>query len=208
MKIKAIVQYVFSPLVAIVMLLSTSFVLAREAGPVVHDVVSRCPEPLSGKIINLDVHNPYALKSDFTSAQWSNHTEILGDSRTNIHYLHTFQWKKSPNVCCHCTSAVLTVNMESNLPGRSATSSDAGNDTITIMRNGVVVLPYNEKVYSSFPFPIHTPATKQWQITGTALKNMCKDGRLSIDVQDDTMVLKNTNLQIRGCCLTDDQGRD
>jgi len=203
MKTKIHAQFVFSPLIVVALLLNANSLFAAEAektiAPLPVPLPSNCPSPINQ---TFDANMPYALQSDFTSVQWNNHIEALNYTGTNKQYLHTFRWKPQSYRCCQCISAVLTVKMESNSAGLSKDDdSDAGNDHINVMRNGVLVTPYSEYIYSNFPFPAHTPVTKQLHITGDALNNMCNDNRLSFVVQDDTKVLGAT-LQLKGCCLT------
>ena len=78
------------------------------------------------------------VSADFNSAQLINYQGALNYPGNDKHYLHTFQWT-NPAECCQCTSAVLTVDMQSNSPGQSPTSPNAGNDGINVMINGVPV---------------------------------------------------------------------
>jgi hypothetical protein len=115
-------------------------------------------------------------------------------------YLHTFVWKHEQR-CCQITSAILTVHMKANQPGQSTSSSDAGNDNISILHAGQVVQPYNERVYSHWPFPAGQTATKTWTLNATALGIINSTGMLTFYVEDDTSVTSAT-LQLSGCCLT------
>ena len=155
-----------------------------------------CPAPFS---ITLDAKIPNVVSTDFSPAHLTNHQEALGYTGTNKIYLHTFVWKPNSK-CCQVTKAVLTVKLKANQKGTSATSPDAGNDTISVIHAGAGVAPYSEKVYSSWPFPAGQTAVKTWNLTGAALLNINTGHLLSFAVQDDTMV-ESATLQLSGCCL-------
>jgi hypothetical protein len=94
--------------------------------------------------------------------------------------------------------------MKSNTPGTTATTADAGNDTIGVtVVGGVGAMPQpGGPVYGpTFPFPAGTLITKTFNITGTALAKLEIGNGLSFGVQDDTMVTSAT-LTLSGCCLS------
>lgn len=147
-------------------------------------VDSGCKAPIT---LNLDANTPYANQSDFSSGSWSNHVQTLGYSGINKQYLHTFKWDRN---CGKIIKAELIVKLKANSSGASATSPDAGNDTIGVYHSGSGV--FGEAVYSNWPFPAGTPGTKQLNLSGAALANMNLNNRLSFVVQDDTSVVSAT----------------
>lgn len=199
MKAKSMESLAFITLLAGVILLATGSFLAQgdeKAGAPCPKTVL-CPAPYH-QIFTAT--SPCAVfEADFTPAQLGAPRACLNDSGGNKHFLYTFQWKM-PTPCCQITQARLTIKMKANSEGRSAKSSDAGNDGITVMYSGASVPPYSESVYSSWPFSQGQTATKTWNLTGVALDNLCHSGRLSFAVQDDTMVL-SASLELCGCCL-------
>ncbi len=159
-----------------------------------------CPRPIS---LTLTATTPNVVNSDFSAAQLGAPRAWLNDPAINKNFLYTFQYAKDER-CCEVTSAILTVRMKANQGGQSKTSSDAGNDGISIMYNGSVVPPFSQAVYSSWSFNVGQTSTKTWTLTGAALANLNATHRLSIYVQDDTMV-QSATLQISGCCLSTSQ---
>jgi hypothetical protein len=159
-------------------------------------IKNNCPKPIS---LTLTATTPNVVNSDFSAGQLGAPRAWLNDPLINKSFLYTFQYAKDEK-CCEVTSAVLTVRMKANQNGHSKTSSDAGNDGIAIMYNAAVVLPFSQPVYSSWSFNAGQTATKTWSLTGAALANLNATHRLSIYVQDDTMV-QSATLQISGCCL-------
>lgn len=170
---------------------------ATAAGEGRGDSKGGCPNPIS-ETINVGPPNLGSFRAD----QLALPRAWLNDSATNKAFLGTFQWKPKFR-CCEITRATLTVNMKSNSAGTSATTRDAGNDTIGVMVGGVGALPQpGGQVYTGpFPFPAGTLVTKTFNITGTALANLDSGGGLSFVVQDDTMVTSAT-LTLSGCCLS------
>ena len=106
-----------------------------EIRPIKTDWPIPCPKEIN---LTLNANTPNVVNADFTPAQLSNYQGQLNYPGNDKYYLHTFQWK-NPAECCQCSSAVLTVNMQSNSAGQSPNSPDAGNDTIYVMINGVPV---------------------------------------------------------------------
>ncbi len=162
---------------------------------------SPCPSPSSFTLTAPSM--PTIYPGDFTqltAAQISNRAG-LNDHSHNKFFLCTFKWDKRK--CCEITKAVLTVKMYSNQNGTGHTSSDAGNDRIGLVHNGVGIgLPASTWVYPATSFPINTPSTISWNITGPALTQLKADGRLSFAVEDDTRV-ESATLVINECCVTE-----
>ena len=154
-----------------------------------------CPAPFS---VTLDAKTPYVLTSDIGSI--TNYQTSLGYTKPDKAYLHTFVWKHERR-CCQVTSATMTVVMKAIQSGQSTTSSDAGNDNISIIHAGVPIPPYNERVFSHWPFPAGQTATKTWTLNPAALGLLNTNGYLTLYVEDDTSVTSAT-LQLTGCCLT------
>ena len=161
-----------------------------------------CPNPIA---VTLTARNPTSFDSaDFTQGDINApRMSGLGDPSHDKVFLYTFQWKR-PNNCCQITRAVLTVVMKANLPGQSKTSSDAGNDRVAIVSQRNLVPPYNDAVYSHWPFNVGQPATYTRVLNAAALNNINQFSRLSFVVEDDTQVVSAT-LQLWGCCLTTTQ---
>jgi len=155
-----------------------------------------CPD---GKTVTLTAVIPNVVDADFTPGQLGNYTPNLNSTQINKGYAHTFEWKPEHR-CCQIVSAKLTVKMKSLSRGRSLTSSDAGNDTITIMTEGFALPGHSAKIYSNHSFSTGNPASKTWSLTGSKLNTLNSLHRLSFFVQDDTAVLSAT-LQLKICCL-------
>src|SRR5947208_2764085 len=143
-----------------------------------------CPAPFS---VTLNANAPYVLPSDLPRG--ANYQTGLNSTEADKAYFHTFVWKHEHR-CCQITSAVLTVKMKALQPGQSNTSSDAGNDNITLWHAGQVVQPYNERIYNglSHPFPAGQLATKSWTLNAAALGILNSTGTLTFGVEDDTSV--------------------
>jgi hypothetical protein len=154
-----------------------------------------CPNP-----VNLTIPVGQPNQADFSAAQWAAPRAWLNDNGKNKHFLGTFHWQPRYK-CCEIISATLTVNMQANQSGQSASSSDAGNDGISVVNAGIAVSPYSGAVYTGpWPFSAGKQVTKTWNITGAALQKLESGGGLSFGVQDDTKVTSAT-LVLRGCCL-------
>ena len=156
-----------------------------------------CPRPIA---LTLTASTPNVVNSDFSATQLGAPRAWLNDPAINKSFLYTFQYAKDER-CCEVTSAILTVKMKANQGGQSKTSADAGNDGIAVMYLGSSVPPFSQLVYSPWPFNAGQTATKTWNLTGAALAHLNATHRLSIYVQDDTMV-QSATLQISGCCLS------
>jgi hypothetical protein len=200
MKTQKARRYVFGTAVMASLLLSAVSALPQqrriEGG---HEVAlparEACPNP---RAWTLNATTPNVFNADFNATQLGLPRAFLNDPAPNKAFLYTFQWR-SDRRCCEITRAVLTVKMKANQGGTSLTSSDAGNDGITIMHSGSAV--QGEAVYTP-PFNSGQPSIKTWPLSGAALHNLKVNGRLSIYVQDDTMV-ESATLQISGCCLSE-----
>ncbi len=158
-----------------------------------------CPAPFN---TTLDAATPQVVNSDFNAAQLANYQGALNYTGNNKAYAHTFIWK--PNTCCCViTSATLTVKLKALEGGVSTTSSDCGNDLISIVGFGGIGLITSERVYSSVipPFPVNTIVTKTFTIQGSALNKLNTEHTLSFFVENDSSVLSAT-LQLSGCCLS------
>ncbi len=153
-----------------------------------------CPNPV---VVTLNVGNP--VQADFSAASWAARVG-LNYAGANKQFLGTFAWTP-PSKCCEIVRAILTVNMKANSAGSSATTSDAGNDTVSVQMTGGAAPPIGGAVYSTWPFAAGATVTKTFTITGTALTKLLNGNGLSIAVQDDTMVISAT-LSLSGCCLS------
>jgi hypothetical protein len=199
MKIQTARRYFFGTAVMATLLLAVSAAAQERriqgANEVALPVREACPNP---RAWTLNATTPNVFTADFNATQLGLPRAFLGDPAPNKAFLYTFQWK-SDQRCCEITSAVLTVKMKANQSCTSLTSPDAGNDGITIMHTGNAV--QGEAVYSP-PCGAGQPAVKTWNLQGAALNNLKANGRLSLYVQDDTMV-ESATLQIYGCCLSE-----
>lgn len=155
-----------------------------------------CPAPFN---VMLNANMPYVLPSDVPTGV--NYQTSLNYTGIDKAYLHTFVWKHGHR-CCQVTSAVLTVHLKANAGGQSNSSSDAGNDDISIVHAGQTVQPHNERIYTGpYPFQAGQTATKTWSLGPAALGVLNSTGTLTLYVQDDTSVL-SADLKLTGCCLT------
>jgi hypothetical protein len=203
MKNQTVVRNVFALALVTASLLTAGPVLAQpQARTVATDAVAlplpaTCPAPFN---VTLNANAPYVLPSDVPRGV--NYQTSLNYTEADKAYLHTFVWKHEQR-CCQITGAVLTVKMKALQPGQSNTSSDAGNDNISIVHGGQIVQPYNERIYTGInhPFPAGQLATKVWTLNAAALGILNSTGMLTFYVEDDTSVLSAT-LQLTGCCLT------
>jgi hypothetical protein len=158
-----------------------------------------CPKPT---YVTLTASAPSVFNADFSSASLGAPRAWLNNTAINHTFLYSFLWKPPVGKCCsNIISATLTVQLKSNQPGSSKTAADAGNDIISIVRNGAGVPGYGGPIYSSFPFPVNQPTTKTFVLTGAELANINTDNRLSFAVEDDTRVVSAT-LQLARCCLS------
>ncbi|MET0272423.1 MAG: hypothetical protein ABW360_05495 [Phenylobacterium sp.] len=171
-------------------LLSSGAALSQDrGGPML------CPNPTYD---SMSLSTPTPVDADFRSDMLAIARAGVNDRAPNKFFLHTFQWK--PPACCQITAATLVISLRSNQPGTSATASDAGNDTIGVMSNGVAFPGLNGAMYSSFPVANDQATTKTYVMTPAALAAMNANDRLSFYVQDDTRVVSAT-LRISRCCV-------
>ena len=203
MKIQTARRYFIGTAVMATLLLAVSAVAQERriqgANEVALPVREACPNP---RAWTLNATTPNVFNADFSAGMLAPPRAFLNDPLGDKRFVYTFQWR-SEQRCCEITGAVLTVKMKANQDGTSYTSSDAGNDGIAIVHLGSVVQPFSEPVYTTPPsFNAGQPSVKTWQLSGAALNNLKANGRLSIYVQDDTMV-ESATLQIRGCCLSE-----
>jgi hypothetical protein len=158
-----------------------------------------CPKPT---YVTLTASAPSVFNADFSPASLGAPRAWLNNTAINHTFLYSFIWKPPVAKCCtNIISATLTVQLRSNQGGSSKTASDAGNDIISIVRNGVGVPGYGGPIYTSFPFPVNQATTKTFVLTGAELANINTDNRLSFAVEDDTRVISAT-LQLARCCLS------
>lgn len=200
MKSRTLKQYFKASVLVAICILSSTFVSAqRKRVPTNNEelpINNACPRPV---VVTLNATTPNVVNSDFSALQLSAPRAWLNDPATNKNFLYTFQWQREER-CCEITKAVLTVRMKANQGGQSKTSSDAGNDGISVMYLGSTVPPFSQSIYGTWPFAAGQITVKTWTLTGAALNNLNLTRRLSIYVQDDTSVLSAT-LRLSGCCL-------
>jgi hypothetical protein len=156
-----------------------------------------CPHPIT---VTLTATNPpNVVASNFSAGELAGQVG-LNDSGTNTHFLSTFQWKRDQR-CCQITRALLTVVIKANQGGSSLTSSDAGNDGISIIQAGNSI--QGEPIYNNttFPFNAGLIVTKSLTLNAAALSYLNNSGFVNLYVQDDSGV-QSATLQLWGCCLT------
>ncbi|MDO8802620.1 hypothetical protein [Phenylobacterium sp.] len=171
-------------------LLSAGMALGQDTGrPML------CPKP---SYETIDLSTPTPINADFRPDMLAIARAGLNDAAPNKFFLHTFQWK--PPQCCQILGATLTITLRANQAGTSAAGSDAGNDSMGVMSNGVAFPGLNGAVYTAFPVAINQPTTRVYVMSAAALAAMNADNRLSFYVQDDTRVL-SAKLQINRCCV-------
>ncbi|GIX23594.1 MAG: hypothetical protein KatS3mg122_0825 [Caldimonas sp.] len=167
----------------------------RQAGPDLHgDAKKPCPKTIVLKAPPPNAATPYA--PDFPStpgAQWIEPN--FNGTTPNRHVRHTFQWDGcKQNKCCEVYKAKLEVKVKALLNGLSNSSADAGNDAISIWKNGTVL--YSQPIYTTFPVAAGSVKTLTIPVQPSWL-----DGcRLSFQVQDDSAVL-DAKLVVSGCCV-------
>lgn len=159
----------------------------------------KCPDP-SIEVINSSAE--YYDPSEFSAAQKNSAIDNFNSTATNKHFLHTIRWKPKRK-CCQVLKARLIVKMKSNSSGRNINSSDAGNDNISIVKNGGTAI-LGERIFSNhtFPIPKGTPTTKKWTLSGSQLDWLNTAQKLSLYIQDDTAVI-SVKLKLWVCCLNE-----
>lgn len=157
-----------------------------------------CPNP---SILEIDSKKPYFDKTEFTKSQLKNPGKQFNSNQANKRFLHTYVWKPE-NRCCQVLKAHIQVKMTSLRPGTSLNSSDAGNDNISIVKNGGIPIVPTERIYSgsSFSFATGEAVTKNYVLTGSQLDWLNSAHKLSFYVQDDTSV-NWIRLRLEICCL-------
>lgn len=159
----------------------------------------KCPDP---SIVIIHSSTPYYDPSEFSSAQTVSAIDTFNSTAINKRFLHTIRWKPKRK-CCQVLKARLVVKMKSNSRGHNLNSPDAGNDGITLVKNGGTAI-LGEKIYSghTFSFPVGTNATKNFILSGSQLDWLNTAHKLSIYIQDDTSV-KSIKLKLWVCCLNE-----
>ena len=159
----------------------------------------KCPDP---SVLIINSSTPYFDPSEFSSEQKANVIDIFNSTTKNKKFLHTIRWKPKRR-CCQVLKARLIVKMRSISKGHSPRSSDAGNDAISLVKNGGTSI-LRESIYTNhtFPIPAGTNATKKWVLSGSQLDWLNTDHKLSIYIQDDTSVV-SIKLKLWICCLSE-----
>lgn len=153
-----------------------------------------CPKTIVLKAPPPNASTPYAADFPTTpGAQWMEPN--FAGTTPNRHFRHTFQWDGcKKNQCCEVMKAKLVVTVKALTKGQSQQSSDAGNDSISIWKNGTVL--HWQYLYSPTPVSAGTVKTLTLPVQPSWL-----DGcRLSFQVQDDSAVL-DAKLVVTGCCV-------
>jgi len=155
-----------------------------------------CPKPMY-TIINSS--SPYFDSSEFSSGQLSNSQSNFNYSIHDKRFVHTIRWKRK-HKCCQVLKARLSVKVKSLTGGRSLQSRDAGNDSISIVKNGGTTI-ISDRIYNNHPFPPGNVRTKSFSLSGSDLDWLNSTGKMSIYIQDDTSVL-SIKLKLWICCLS------
>ncbi len=111
----------------------------------------------------------------------------------NKQFGYTFEFK-TPTGCCEIGNGTLTVYYRAVQGGSSAASSDAGNDSGALIRNGVGV--GGGHIYSQFPFAAGTQKVVSYSVPAGWIAS----GRVSMISQDDTAV-DHITLTAQMCCV-------
>jgi hypothetical protein len=167
----------------------------RQASP---DMVGHpqkpCPQTMVLQAPPPNTTTPYA--PDFPSSpglQWIEPN--FNGTMPNRHVRHTFSWDGcKKRICCEVYRAKLEVTVKALQDGQSHTSPDAGNDSISIWKNGSLL--HWQYIWPSNGVAAGTVQTITIPVQASWL-NSC---RLSFQVQDDTAVL-NAKLVATGCCV-------
>lgn len=159
----------------------------------VGDAQKPCPKTIVLKAPPPNSTTPYG--PDFPSTPGPQWIEPNFNGTTiNRHVRHTFQWNGCKERCCEVQKAKLVVTAKALTNGQSNQSPDAGNDSISIWKNGSVL--YWQYLWPNTGVSAGTVTTLTIPIQPSWL-----DGcRLSFQVQDDTAVL-DAKLVATGCCL-------
>lgn len=159
----------------------------------------KCPDP---SIVIINSSTPHFDTSEFSTAQKLNAIDTFNSTAINKKFLHTIRWEPKRK-CCQVLKARIIVKMKSNSRGHSPQSSDAGNDGISIVKNGGTSI-VGERIYDNhtFPIPKGTNATKKFTLTGSQLDWLNTAHKLSIYIQDDTSVI-SIKVKLWVCCLSE-----
>lgn len=153
-----------------------------------------CPNPT---VQMMSMTAPVVMNVDFTAAALAAPRAGINDPVPNKIFLHTFRW--DPPACCRITGASLTVVTRANQAGASASSNDAGNDTIGLALNGTSIPGMGGPLYSG-PVTINQQTTRTFVLNAAGLAAMNANNRLSFAVQDDSRVV-SADLRIERCCI-------
>jgi len=156
-----------------------------------------CPDP--GYVL-IDRKNAYFDPSEFNASQLSNSHGNFNSNHINKKFLHTIIWKPKRK-CCQVIKARLVIKFRANQDGHSLTSSDAGNDSVSLVKNGGINIIPSEKIYNNHSFSVGNTTTKSWSLSGSQLNCLNLTKKLSIYVQDDTAVT-SIKLKLWVCCLS------
>lgn len=140
---------------------------------------------------------PVVVNAAFSAAALAAPRAGINDPSIDEVFLHTFQW--DPAACCEITAATLTVVMRANQAGSSQTSSDSGNDTISVSIAGATVPGLGGTIYSG-AVVLNQQTTRTIVMNAAALALMNQHGMAGFIVQDDTAVL-SADLRIERCCV-------
>jgi len=161
--------------------------------PITHTETVSAPSPA--------VVDPSQLPPSFVSPP--NAEPNFGGTMPNRLFRHTFQFKLPNRKCCQCTDVTLTLKLKALKPGTNHQSSDAGNDTWYIFKNGKHCgTPANANFVYDMPpsFNAGHAVTKTIKVPCGCLAVSGNTAKLTFAVQDDTSVEAAT-LNVRGCCL-------
>lgn len=153
-----------------------------------------CPKPQYQTIAPA---SPSAVQNQIRALEWALPRATMNETMQNKAFLHTFQWRDEG--CCQVMGATITIRLKSLTTASSRTGSDAGNDTLRIYHNGVILGDV-----TGFIWPIGTPvgtvATRTINLSAATLAALNTNNMISVGVQDDTAV-QAVQIQLNRCCL-------
>lgn len=121
----------------------------------------------------------------------------LNQTQSNKHFGHTFQFTPpADGGCCQYNDGTLVVTYKAVNKGTSNKTSDAGNDTSGLVRNGASA-PGGGFLWPNTGVAAGTVLTKTFTVPASWMAS----GRVSFYAQDDTAVTKAT-LSMSRCCIT------
>lgn len=166
----------------------------RQASPDLRSAPQKpCPKTIVLQAPPPPTTTPYG--PDFPSTPGPQWIEPNFNGTTpNRHVRHTFQWQGCKECCCEVQKAKLVVTVKALQNGQSHQSPDAGNDSISLWKNGSVL--YWQYLWPNTGVSAGTTTTLTIPIAPSWLNGY----RLSFLVQDDTAVL-NAKLVVTGCCV-------